>query len=172
MDSCKFEWYIIQHNQRGTTDVLSTFRIARELATDGGPLFQSIASFLRKWDIRRRLSSAYYPQINGRAEAGITAKRILLGNVEPKTGKLENNMAVKALLTHRNTPSQQTGVLPAMALFLRPIPDHLPLHYLHLLNDKQITGNMSGKSKHRAFDKHPKGPKQLQHSFNHLSSAT
>ena len=49
-----------------------------------------------------------------------------------------------------------------MALFGRPIRDHLSLHYLPLLNDKHMTGNTAGKPKYHAFDKHPKGPKQLQ----------
>ena len=75
----------------------------------------------------------HYPQSNGRAEAGVkTSKRILLGNVNPVTGKLDNEAAVRALLTHRNTPSQQTGVSPACALFGRPLRDHLPLADLHL----------------------------------------
>ena len=70
---------------------------------------------------------------NGRAEAGVkTAKRILLGNVDPRTGKLDNENAVKALMTHRNTPCQLTGISPAMALFGRPIRDHLPMSELKL----------------------------------------
>ena len=116
----------------------SIFGVPRELASDGGPPFDSLEyrNFLITWNIQRRLSSAYYPQSNGRAEVGVkSAKRILLGNVNPKTGKLDNEKAVKALLAHRNTPNQQNGVSPAFALFGRPVRDHLPLKDLHLHRD-------------------------------------
>jgi len=88
------------------------FGVPEEIAADGGPPFDShdYTTFLKRWRIRRRLSSAYYPQSNGRAEAGVkTAKRILLGNVDPRTGKLDNEAAVRALMAHRNTPCQLTG---------------------------------------------------------------
>ena len=52
--------------------------------------------------------------------------------MDPKTGKLDNNRAVKALLTHRNTPCQQNGISPAIALFGRPIRDHLLIQDLRL----------------------------------------
>lgn len=113
----------------------SIFGIPQELASDGGPPFDSLEyrNFLITWNIQRRLSSAYYPQSNGRAEVGVkSAKRILLGNVDSKTGRLDNEKAVKALLAHRNTPNQQNGVSPAVALFGRPVRDHLPLNDLHL----------------------------------------
>ena len=113
----------------------SIFGVPQELASDGGPPFDSLEyrNFLITWNIQRRLSSAYYPQSNGRAEVGVkSAKRILLGNVDPKTGKLDNEKAVKALLAHRNTPNQQSGVSPAVALFGRPVRDHLPLKDLQL----------------------------------------
>lgn len=88
------------------------FGVPEEIAADGGPPFDShdFRVFLKQWRIRQRLSSAYYAQSNGRAEAGVkTAKRILLGNVDPITGKLDNENAVKALMTHRNTPCQLPG---------------------------------------------------------------
>ena len=111
------------------------FGVPEEIAADGGPPFDSndYNVFLKQWKIRKRLSSAYYPQSNGRAEAGVkTAKHILLGNVDSRTGKLDNENAVKALMTHRNTPCQLTGISPARALFGRPIRDHLPMSELKL----------------------------------------
>ena len=113
----------------------ATFGVPESIASDGGPPFNSAdyLHFLKKWKIQQRLSSAYYPQSNGRAEVGVkTAKRILLGNINPTTGKLDNDRAVLALMTHRNTPSQQTGNSPATTLFGRPIRDHLPLGELRL----------------------------------------
>ena len=123
----------------------SIFGVPQELASDGGPPFDSFEyrDFLTTWNIHRRLSSAYYPQSNGRAEVGVkTAKRILLGNVDPKTGRLDNEKAVKALLTHRNTPCQQTGTSPAIALFGRPVRDHLPIQEIRLQDGwNQIADN-------------------------------
>lgn len=116
------------------------FGVPEEIATDGGPPFESqeYNQLLKQWNIRKRLSSAYYPKSNGRAEAGVkTAKRILLGNVDPRTGKLDNDKAVKALLVHRNTPCQLTGISPAVALFGRPIRDHLPAAKLKLRQEWQ-----------------------------------
>eukprot|EP00794_Sanderia_malayensis_P017188 gene17188-18918_t len=101
------------------------FGVPLELASDGGPPFDSFKyrNFLTTWNIHRRLSSAYYLQSNGRAEVGVKrAKRILLGNVDPKTGRLNNEKAVKALLTHRNTPCQQNGSSPAQSFPKAPRP--------------------------------------------------
>jgi len=120
------------------------FGVPEEIAADGGPPFDShdYTTFLKRWRIRRRLSSAYYPQSNGRAEAGVkTAKRILLGNVDPRTGKLDNEAAVRALMAHRITPCQLTGVSPAIALFGRPIRDHLPMSKIKLRDEWQEIGD-------------------------------
>ena len=107
----------------------STYGVPEGLATDGGPPFNAheYDNFLRVWDVNRRLSSAYYPQSNGRAEAAVkSAKRILLGNINETTGALDTDAAARALMTHRNTPAQDTGVSPAVMLFGRNLRDHLP----------------------------------------------
>ena len=108
----------------------ATYGVPEELASDGGPQFKhQFLAFLKKWDIRWRLSSVAYPQSNGRAEAAVkSAKRILRGNIDPTTGSLNTTAAVQALLTHRNTPCQDTGISPSVMLFGRPIRDHLPRH--------------------------------------------
>ncbi len=106
-----------------------TYGVPMEIATDGGSPFQSFEykNFCRMWDIRRRVSSAYYPQSNGRAEAAVkSAKRILQGNIDSTTGALDTDAAARAIMTHRNTPAQDTGVAPSVLLFGRPIRDHLP----------------------------------------------
>ena len=90
-------------------------------------------SFLGRWEIKRRQSSAHYPQSNGRAEVAVkTARRILLGNINPVTGKLDTEKAARAFLAYRNTPCQDTGLSPAMSLFGRPLKDHLPREALAL----------------------------------------
>ena len=107
-----------------------TYGVPEELATDGGPLFQSFEykRFLQRWGVETRLSSAYYPQSNGRAEAAVkSAKRILLGNVDPTTGNLDTDAAARAIMLHRNTPAQDTGIAPSVMLFGRPLRDHLPV---------------------------------------------
>ena len=108
----------------------STFGVPEELASDGGPPFNSHAftQFMKDWGINSRRSSAYYPQSNGRAEAAVkSAKRILEGNIDPRTGSLNTENASKALLSHRNTPNQETGISPAMALYGHTLKDHLPM---------------------------------------------
>ena len=87
------------------------FGVPEEIGTDGGPPFDShmYLSFLKTWGVKRRLSSAYYPQGNGRAELAVKAvKRILTDNITA-SGSLDNDKAVRALLLYRNTPVQGTG---------------------------------------------------------------
>ena len=110
----------------------STFGVPEEIATDGGPPFNSheFDAFLRKWNIDRRLSSAHYPQSNGRAEAAVKSiKRILTGNISKTTGQVDTDEAARAIMGHRNTPNQETGLSPAVALYGYAIRDHLPNHF-------------------------------------------
>jgi hypothetical protein len=105
-----------------------TYGVPEEISSDGGPPFQSsdYNEFLRCWKIEKRLSSAYYPQSNGRAEVAVkTMKRTLNENVNPRTGELSDS-AARAIMTHRNTPSQETGISPAEILFGCKLRDHLP----------------------------------------------
>ena len=108
-----------------------TYGVPMEVSSDGGSPFQSFEykNFCKTWDIQRRLSSAYYPQSNGRAEAAVkSAKRILEGNIDPISGSLDTDAAARAIMTHRNTPCQETGISPSVMLFGHPIRDHLPRH--------------------------------------------
>lgn len=134
-------WVEVAHLHNGTIRSIrgallvwfSTFGVPEEIATDGGPPFNSsdYTRLLKDWNIRMRLSSAYFAQSNGRAEAAVkTAKHILLGHINTVTGRLDTYESVKALMTHRNTPTQGNGVSPAVVLFGRPIRDHLPPHHL------------------------------------------
>jgi hypothetical protein len=105
------------------------YGVPEELASDGGPPFNSHdhKQFLKSWGVELRISSAYFPQSNGRAEAAVkSAKRILLGNINPVTGALDTDAAARALMTHRNTPTQESGISPAIMLFGRNLRDHLP----------------------------------------------
>ena len=118
-----------RHLQKVFLRYFSTYGVPKEISDDGGPPFngEEYKCFLRKWDVNHRLSSVAYPQSNGRAEAAVkSAKRILLGNINPVTGALDTESAAKAIMAHRNTPAQGTGVSPAELLFGRNLRDHLP----------------------------------------------
>ena len=59
--------------------VFIIYGVSEELSTDGGPQFTSnaIQQYLKDWGVKHRLSSAGYPQSNGRAELAVkSAKRI------------------------------------------------------------------------------------------------
>ena len=118
-----------RHVRQALLRWFQTYGVPEELATDGGPPFNSheYDAFLRTWTVDKCLSSAYYAQSNGRAEAAVkSAKRILLGNIDPITGMLDTDSAARAIMAHRNTPTQDTGIAPSVMLFGRPLRDHLP----------------------------------------------
>ena len=86
--------------------IFATFGVPEEISSDGGPEFtaQESKDFYRRWGIHHRLSSAYFPQSNGRAELAVKAtKRLLEDNVGPN-GELNSDKVVCALLQQRNTP--------------------------------------------------------------------
>lgn len=101
------------------------FGVPLELSSDGGPQFRASATeaFLAKWGISHRISSAYFPQSNGRAEVAVkTAKRLLLDNVSP-SGSLNNDKFLRAILQLRNTPDADCHVSPAQIVFGRQLND-------------------------------------------------
>ena len=135
-------WINIYHlpNTTATSSLLSNLRtlfasygVPEEIASDGGQQFSSteFQLFLKTWGIHHRLSSAEYPQSNGRAELVVkTAKCIILENTN--RGSLNTDKAARALLQYRNTPIQSLGLSPAQILFHRQLRDHLPAHPTHL----------------------------------------
>ena len=105
----------------------ATFGVPLELASDGGPEFMAGATqeFLRRWGVKHRVSSAYHPQSNGRAEVAVkTAKRLLRSNVGP-SGALDNDRLLRALLQLRNTPDPDCSVSPSQIVFGRHLRDTL-----------------------------------------------
>ena len=106
-----------------------TFGVPEEISSDGGPPFNSseYKAFLQTWGVTSRKSSAYYPQSNGRAEVAVkTMKRCLQGCADQRHGGLDNEGVAMAIMTHRNTPSQETGISPAEMLYGVKLRDHLP----------------------------------------------
>ena len=106
-----------------------TYGVPEEISLDGGPPFdsQGYKSFLEDWGVKKRMSSAHYPQSNGRAELAVkTAKRTLIDYIDGY-GRLRHDLAAQAMMTHRNTPHQDLGLSPAEMLYGRVIRDHLPI---------------------------------------------
>ena len=103
----------------------ATYGVPEEISTDGGPEFMAdiCKTFLRRWDVKHRVSSAYFPRSNGRAEVSVKSiKRLLRSNIGPG-GSLNNDRFLQAILQHRNTPGPLSGVSPSEILFGRPIKD-------------------------------------------------
>ena len=92
-------------------------------------------NFLTKWGVTHRLSSAEYPESNGRTEMGVkTAKRIINDNVSHQ-GSKDNDQVAKALLQYRNAPLLYIKLSPTQLLLNRNLHDHIPMnekhYYLH-----------------------------------------
>ena len=95
---------------------------------DGGPNLDSIEvrAWLDKLGVKYRLSSAYYPQSNGRAEAAVKSlKRLMEGNTS--NGRINTDRLAFALMQHRNTPLRGMDNSPAELALGRPIRDSIPL---------------------------------------------
>ena len=135
-------WIIIHHYPKGATArqlisscrlIFTSYGVAEEAGTDGGPQFKSheFKEFLNHWGVKHRLSSAHYPQSNGRAELAVkAAKRIIRDNTLPN-GSLDSDKMARALLQHRNTPLADLGMSPAQLLLHRSIRDHIPTNPAH-----------------------------------------
>lgn len=105
------------------------FGISEELACDGGSVYTSTVTheFLKRWNVKMRLSSAYFPHSNQRAEVAVkSAKRMLRENISG-SGNLDTEKFPMALLTYRNTPRRDTGLPPAQVIFGHQIRDFLPV---------------------------------------------
>ena len=103
----------------------SRFGVPQEISSDGGPEFVSHASgsFLKQWGVTHRLSSAYNPQSNGRAEVAVkSAKRLLRSNTGP-SGSLNSDRFLRAMMQLRNTPDRDCELSPAQIVFGRPLRD-------------------------------------------------
>ena len=107
----------------------TTFGISDELASDGAGEYLShkTQKFLKDWKVKFRLSSAYFPHSNQRAELGVrAAKRMLRENLNP-SGGLDSDRFLGALLAYRNTSDRDTGRSPAQIIFGHAIKDFFPV---------------------------------------------
>ena len=93
--------------------------------------------FFRLWRFQHCLSSAYFPQSNGRAEVAVKMTKRLLRENTSSDGTLDSDKLVRALLQCRNTPDRESKLSPSEILFGRILPDSMP----HLAKDVPIFGN-------------------------------
>ena len=105
-----------------------TFGVPVEISSDGGPEFKAheTESFLKRWGVKHRLSSAYLPHSNGRAELAVKSTKRLLADNIGAGGDIDTDKVVQALLIKRNTPDPDCKLSPAEVIFGRKIRDTLP----------------------------------------------
>ena len=99
--------------------MFATFGVPETLSSDGGPEFTATATkdFLDRWGVKHRLSSAYHPQSNGRAEVAVKkVKRLLKSCIDPKGG-INNDHFLRGMLQLRNTPDPELKMSPAQVMF-------------------------------------------------------
>ena len=104
------------------------YGVPEELASDGASVYVSSRTrdFLKVWGVRPRVSSAYHPHSNLRAETGVkTVKRLIASNTGVG-GTLDTDAMAAALLTYRYTPDRDTGLSLAEVLFARKLRGAVP----------------------------------------------
>ena len=100
-------------------EYFTTCGATQSISTDGDKNFTSreLETWLQRWDVHHRLSSAYYPRSNKRAEVAVkSGKRMIMDNTGP-AGTLHTDKIARALLQHRNCPDPTTGLSPAQIIF-------------------------------------------------------
>ena len=97
--------------------------IPEQLVTDNGPQFDSkeFAKFVETWGIEHVPSSPQYPQSNGKAENAVKQAKTLM-----KKAAESNSDAYLALLTLRNTPTEDMKTSPTQRLFSRRTRTQIP----------------------------------------------
>ena len=146
--------------------------VAEEISLDGAMNLQSseIVNWLVSWGTVERKSSAYYPQSNGRAEAGVKSlKRMMQGNIGPK-GSLHTDNIAKALLQYRNTPLRDINKSPAELALGRELRDTLPLpqkryeinpHWARMIRDRERSMSQRNDEMKQKYDEHAKPLSEL-----------
>ena len=127
------------HLIQALRDYSTYFGIPCRLSSDGASIFTAAETedFCKRWGIKQRISSSYYPRSNKRAEVAVkSCKRMVRDNLKPD-GSLDGDKFARALLVHRNTPDPATGVSPAQIVFGKQLRDFLPtpLNKLQLRSD-------------------------------------
>ena len=82
---------------------------------------------LKDLQIEHRVSSAYFPHSNCRAEIAVKSMKRLMNSNISQFGDIDNDNMLRALLQHRNTPDRDTGLSPAQVILGRPLRDFIPM---------------------------------------------
>ena len=81
---------------------------------------------MKNYGIRHRVSSAYNPHSNCRAEVGVkTIKRMLRDNIDAD-GDISNSRFLAAILQYKNTPDRDTKLSPLDLVFGRKMNGFVP----------------------------------------------
>ncbi|XP_064100785.1 uncharacterized protein LOC135211404 [Macrobrachium nipponense] len=107
-----------------------------ELATDGRTnLSSEEMNFLRRWGVSSRISSALYPESNGRAEACVKVAKCTVSDHLGPGDSLDMDQVVRALLQYHNTPLHGEKMLPAQLATGRCLRDLVPIaHQYYRVN--------------------------------------
>ena len=126
---------------KGLSEFFARFGVPADISTDQGPEYMSqfTQDFFKAWGIVHKSSSSYFAASNGRAELAVKAcKRLLRDNVK-QDGSLDTDKFVRAMLTKRNTPDNDSKLSPAEIIMGRKLTDALPC----LPSDKIFINNES-----------------------------
>ena len=96
------------------------FGVPKVVKSNGGLPFNSVAwrAFLKRWGIRHRMSSAYYPESNSRAEIRArVAKRVIAKNT--KNCNIDRDEVTRAVLQYLNSPLTGLTESPAKIVYIK-----------------------------------------------------
>ena len=129
-------WPVVKACKGGTSGELVTtlreyfclYGTLEEIATDGASVFVSaeMKRFLEVWAVRHRVSLAYNPHANLRAESAVKMVKCMIRENTAGKGSLDTDKMAMALLNYRNTPDRDTGLPSAQVLFSRKLRDAVP----------------------------------------------
>ena len=111
-----------EHTINKLKSCFSTYGIAMEVYTDGGPQFTSreFSDFSKTYGFRHTTSSPYYSQSNGEAERAVQTVKLILSKCKESKGDV-----YLAMLSYRTAPLSN-GLTPAEILFGRKIRSTVP----------------------------------------------
>ena len=85
-----------------------------------------VNEILNDFGIQHRVSSAYNPHSNSRAEIGVKSMKQLLRDNVDVDGCINNSRFINAMLTYKNTPCRDMGMSPAEIVLGRNVTDFFP----------------------------------------------
>ena len=127
-------WPVIRNCEKGGTaaelkealvEIFSTYGIPKTMVSDGGPQFTAheTQELLQSWGVEQRITSAYNPHANLRAETGVKSMKRILHDAVGTGYKLNGEKASMALMEYRNTPLRDLERTPAQLLYGRHLRD-------------------------------------------------